>query len=331
MTMKGLCKLKKLQALDINHNHFEGIRPSCLSNLTSLKFFDISLNQFIGNISPSLFGSLNSLECIGLSHNRFEGLFSFGSFANHSNLEVVELISDNDKFELKILVLSNYNLNKLSGDVPKFLFYQNKLMVIDLSHNNLTNLPLPLAFLALPVAFIPPPLPLPLPWELENNSFVNLFFLSQYCYISTYQIDISDNHLSGQIQANIGDMFPYISYLNLSWNAFEGGIPSSFGKISQLMYLDLSSNNFSREVPNRLVRNYRSLSTLKLSNNNFRGQIFSVDFNLTQIQILQLVRNYRTSDNVLSKLLELYFLDISNNYMFGKIPSSIDNMTSFNR
>ncbi|KAF5931530.1 hypothetical protein HYC85_027701 [Camellia sinensis] len=102
---------------------------------------------------------------------------------------------------------------------------------------------------------------------LQNNSFVNLFFLSQYCYISTYQIDISDNHLSGQIQANIGDMFPYISYLNLSWNDFEGGIPSSFGPLT----------------------------------------------------------------NVLSKLLELYFLDISNNYMFGKIPSSIDNMTSFNR
>ncbi|KAF5931529.1 hypothetical protein HYC85_027700 [Camellia sinensis] len=94
-----LCKLKKLEALDISHNHFEGILPSCQSNLTSLKFFDISLNQFTGNISPSLFGSLNSLEYIGLSHNRFE------------------------------------------------------------------DLPFPLAFLALPVAFIPPPLPLP--WELE--------------------------------------------------------------------------------------------------------------------------------------------------------------------
>ncbi|KAF5932417.1 hypothetical protein HYC85_028588 [Camellia sinensis] len=90
------------------------------------KFFDISLNQFTGNISPSLFGSLNSLEYIGLSHNRFEGLFSFGSFANHSNFEVVELTSDNDKFEvdteltdwiplfqLKILVLSNCDLSKL--------------------------------------------------------------------------------------------------------------------------------------------------------------------------------------------------------------------------
>ncbi|KAF5932416.1 hypothetical protein HYC85_028587 [Camellia sinensis] len=114
-------------------------------------------------------------------------------------------------------------------------------------------------------------------------------------------------------------------------HAFEGGIPSSFGKMSQLMCLDLSSNNFSREVPNQLVRNYRSLSTLKLSNNNFRGQIVLFYFDLTQIGILQLNDNQFTGPltNVLSKLLGLCFLDISNNYMFGKIPSLIDNMTSF--
>ncbi|KAF5932231.1 hypothetical protein HYC85_028402 [Camellia sinensis] len=149
LPIQGLCKLKKLEELDLSYNLFEGILPPCLSNMRSLKFFDISLNQFTGNVSPSLFGSLNSLEYIGLGHNRFEGLFSFSSFANHSNLEVVELISDNDKFEveteltdwipifqLKVL-LSNCNLNKLSDNVPKFLLYQNKLMFVGLFHNNL--------------------------------------------------------------------------------------------------------------------------------------------------------------------------------------------------
>ncbi|KAF5931578.1 hypothetical protein HYC85_027749 [Camellia sinensis] len=309
LPIQGLCKLKKLEELDLSDNLFEWILPPCLSNLRSLKFFDISLNQFTGNISSSLFGSLNSLEYIGLSHNHFEGLFSFGSFANHSNLKVVKLISDNDKFEVeteftdwipifqwKVLVLSNCNMNKLSGDVPKFLLYQNKLMAVDLSHNNLTS--------SFPY------------WQLvnntrleylvlQNNSFVNLFFLPQYCYISTYEIDVFDNHLSGQIQANIGDMFPYIQYINLSKNALEGGIPSSFGKMSELMLLDLS-------------------------NNNFRGQIFSVDFYLTHIRTLQLSDNQFTGPltNVLSKFPELLFLDISNNYMSGKIPSSMDNMTS---
>ncbi|XP_028067327.1 receptor-like protein 13 isoform X2 [Camellia sinensis] len=331
LTMQGLCKLKKLEELDLSHNHFEGILPSCLSNLRSLKFFDISLNQFTGNISPSLFGSLNSLEYIDLSHNCFEGLFSFGSFANHSNLEVFELISDNDKFEvetestdwipmfqLKVLVLSNC---KLSGKVPKFLLYENKLKVIDLSHNNLTGSFTNWLWVnntGLEVL------------NLRNNSFVGQFCLPSHRYINTYWMDISNNRLSGQIQANMGHIFPYIFYINLSRNAFEGGIPSSFGKISWLEYLDLSTNNLSGEVPNQLVRNCRALKILILSNNNFHGQIFSAAFNLTSIWRLQLNDNQFAGPltNVLSKLSNLYFLDISNNYMFGKIPSSMDNMTS---
>ncbi|GMQ09011.1 hypothetical protein CsSME_00052516 [Camellia sinensis var. sinensis] len=284
LPIQGLCKLKKLEELDLSHNLFEGILPPCLSNLRSLKFFDISLNQFTGNLSPSMFESLNSLEYIGLSHNRFEGLFSFRSFANHSNLEVVELISENDKFEveteftdwnpmfqLKVLVLSNCNLNKLSGDVPKFLLYQNRLMFVDISHNNLTSsFPNWLLVNNMRLEHL----------ILQNNSFVDLFFLPQYCYTSISRIDISDNHFSGQIQANIGDMFPYIRYINLSRNAFEGGIPSSF-----------------------------------------------VDFNLTQLWILQLNDNQFTGPvtNVLSKLHELYFLDIGNNYMSGSILPSCSN------
>ncbi|XP_028067326.1 receptor-like protein 56 isoform X1 [Camellia sinensis] len=331
LPIQGLCKLKKLEELDLSHNHFEGILPSCLSNLRSLKFFDISLNQFTGNISPSLFGSLNSLEYIDLSHNCFEGLFSFGSFANHSNLEVFELISDNDKFEvetestdwipmfqLKVLVLSNC---KLSGKVPKFLLYENKLKVIDLSHNNLTGSFTNWLWVnntGLEVL------------NLRNNSFVGQFCLPSHRYINTYWMDISNNRLSGQIQANMGHIFPYIFYINLSRNAFEGGIPSSFGKISWLEYLDLSTNNLSGEVPNQLVRNCRALKILILSNNNFHGQIFSAAFNLTSIWRLQLNDNQFAGPltNVLSKLSNLYFLDISNNYMFGKIPSSMDNMTS---
>ncbi|KAI7985753.1 Receptor-like protein 9a [Camellia lanceoleosa] len=41
-----LCKLKKLEELDLSYNLFEGILPPCLRNMRSLKFFDISLNQF---------------------------------------------------------------------------------------------------------------------------------------------------------------------------------------------------------------------------------------------------------------------------------------------
>ncbi|KAL7162235.1 hypothetical protein ACSBR2_042670 [Camellia fascicularis] len=320
--------------------------------MRSLKFFDISLNQFIGNISPSLFGSLNSLEYIGLGYNRFEGLFSFSSFANHSNLEVVELISDNDKFEveteltnwipmfqLKVLVLSNCNLNKLFGNVPKFLLCQNKLMFVDLSHNNLRrsfpNWPL-VNNTRLEILF------------LRNNAFVNPFSLPQYCYISTNGIDISDNRLSGQIQANIGDM-----------NAFEGGIPSSFGKMSKLSVLDLSTNNFSGEVSKGIIESkvvpfdevmydevdkvefvtksrsnsYKGnilnfMSGLDLSHNKLLGNIPFELGNLSNVHALNLSRNLLTRliPKTFSNLTQVESLDLSYNSLSGNIPTELINL-----
>jgi Leucine-rich repeat (LRR) protein len=86
-----LCGLKKLEELDLSDNQFEGILPPCLSSLTSLRFFDISKNQFSGNVSSSIIAGLTSLEYIDLCFNRFEGLFSFSSFANHSKLKVTRL------------------------------------------------------------------------------------------------------------------------------------------------------------------------------------------------------------------------------------------------
>ncbi|CAL5440170.1 unnamed protein product [Camellia sinensis] len=67
LPIQGLCELKKLEELDLSDNHIEGILPPCLSNLTSLRLFDLYGNQFTGNHLSSLLGSLNSLEYIDLS------------------------------------------------------------------------------------------------------------------------------------------------------------------------------------------------------------------------------------------------------------------------
>jgi Leucine-rich repeat (LRR) protein len=147
-----LCALKKLQELDLYDNLFEGILPTCLHNMTSLRLLDISRNRFAGNISSYVIASPTSLEYIDLSYNKFEGQFQFNIFANHSKLKAILLASENNKleieteksvgwdfsFQLKILVLSNCNLNKLTGgNIPKFLLDKRKLEIIDLSHNKL--------------------------------------------------------------------------------------------------------------------------------------------------------------------------------------------------
>ncbi|KAG6703162.1 hypothetical protein I3842_07G071300 [Carya illinoinensis] len=295
---EDLCRLKKLEELDISGNDFEGIIPRCINNMSSLRVLDISGNHFIGNLSSSLVASLSptAIEYIDLSYNLFEGLFSFSLFANRSKLKVVRFMSDNNKleietenpvgwtplFQLTALVLQNCNLNKLIGNIPKFLFDQHALEVVDLSHNKLKgSFPfwLPENNTGLQLLY------------LQNNSFEGPFYLQPENHINVSWMDVSGNHLSGRLQENIGNIMPYLKTLNLSRNNFEGDLPSSIGDMSYLTRLDLSINRFSGEVPKELVSKCTSLGILNLRSNSFEGEIFSKHFNLASLVTLQLNNN----------------------------------------
>ncbi|KAK7854699.1 receptor-like protein 15 [Quercus suber] len=305
--------------------------PPCLNNLTSLSYLDISWNRFSGSLSSSPIASLTSLEYIDLSYNLFEGLFSFSLFANHSKLKVIQFLSDNNKldietenhswdplFQLKVLVLSNCNLNKLTGNFPKFLLDQHELEVVDISHSKLNG--------SFPI------------WLLENktglqqlnlrsNSFTGEFHLPSDHYMNLRWLDLSDNHFDGKLQGNIGKRIPKIEYLNISQNQFEGNLPSSIGDMSNLQALDLSFNNFSGEVPMGLVANCASLRVLSLSNNNFQGEIFSKHFNLLLLSLKLQNNNFTGALSVVP--LKVYGgLNISNNHMTGTIPQWIVNRST---
>ena len=170
LLLTDFCALKKLEELDLGGNNFEGILPPCLTNLTSLRLLDISNNLFNGTLSSSVIVSLTSLEYIDLSYNLFEGLFPFSLFANHSKLKVIQFLSANNKldiqtenpswdplFQLKVLVLSNCNINKPTGNLPKFLLVQHELEILDISHSKLNG--------SFPI------------WLLENNTGLQLLNL----------------------------------------------------------------------------------------------------------------------------------------------------------
>ncbi|XP_050289658.1 receptor-like protein 15 [Quercus robur] len=322
------CALKKLEEIELAGNDFEGMLPSCLNNLTSLSYLDISSNWFNGNLSSSPIASLTSLEYIDLSYNLFEGLFSFSLFANHSKLKVIQFFSDNNKldietenhswdplFQLKVLVLSKCNLNKLTDNFPKFLLDQHELEVVDISHSKLNG--------SFPI------------WLLENNtgiqwlnlrsnSFTGEFHLPSDHYMNLRWLDLSDNHFDGKLQENIRKWIPKLEYLNLSQNQFEGNLPSSIGDMSNLMLLDLSFNNFYGEVPMELVANCTSLKFLRFSNNNFHGEIFSKHFNLSLFS-LELQNNNFTGALPVVPLKVWELLNIGNNHMTGTIPLGIVN------
>ncbi|GLT78571.1 hypothetical protein SLA2020_501010 [Shorea laevis] len=319
----GLCGLKRLQELDLSQNNFEGTLPPCLNNLTSLKLLDISNNFFSKNLSSDLIQSLPlSLEFIDLRHNNFQGLFSFNDIGNYSKLEVFMLTGYKDRlqvdaqcpnwinmsFQFKLLILSDLSMNS----IPKFLFYQQKLRVIDLSHNKLKEeFPVWLLQNNSNLKFV----------NLRNNSFVGQLYLPSYEIRNMVWLDLANNHFTGKLLDDFGDKLLGLQYLNLSHNQFEGALPRSLGNMRDLAKLDLAFNFFSGEVPNELLVRCSKLEHLRLSYNRFKGQFFSSEFNLSSLYHLELNNNGFTGNLLDVKLKTLIMLDVGNNYFTGPIPT----------
>ncbi|KAA3471889.1 leucine-rich repeat receptor protein kinase MSP1-like isoform X3 [Gossypium australe] len=329
----GWCDLRRLEGLDLSENALEGTLPSCLANLSSLHYLDISGNQFTGKGSSTALANLTLLRVILLSRNLFEVPSIFISFSNHSHLKV--LFSDQNKlvkeptiqtwvpkFQLKCFRLSNCTTKELHIEIPKFLHYQNDLSIIDLSYNDFEgNFPF---------------------WLLENNTRMGAFLMNGNSFISHLNlpshpnpflstVDISDNKLQGPIPANICSIFPQLIVLSLSGNFLEGNIPPCLGR---QLKLDLSHNRLSGGIPEMLAQS-DSLELIKLSNNNLSGKITPTIFCSSSLQLLYLDGN-NFDGNIPSidistfPLYSLLDMDLSNNNLSGELPGWIWNVSNLN-
>ncbi|KAG7944285.1 hypothetical protein I3843_15G092100 [Carya illinoinensis] len=329
--IQGLCELINLRELDLSHNNFEGILPSCLANMTKLRIFDISSNRFNGSIDLSPLPSLKSLEYLGLSHNYFNPI-TFSSFFNLSKLEVIFSAGNNlvdetlsqrwiPSFQLKALSCSSCFSTKSSRIITRFLHYQFDLQLLLLPHNTLEG--------QFPT------------WLLENNTRLAILNLGNNSLTRTLQLpnhyipnllvlDISFNNLQGPIPTTFGLVFPNLKLLNISKNDFEGVIPFSFGNLASLRYLDMSSNNFSGTIPENLTMGCSSLEYLRLSKNHLSGQLFPANSNLTTLESLYLDNNHFSGEisHSISNLTNLEVIDFSNNSLLGMLPIWMGNMTS---
>ncbi|XP_059655901.1 cuscuta receptor 1-like isoform X5 [Cornus florida] len=332
---QGWCELYNLEELDLSGNELNGILPWCMRNLTSLRFLELSYNHFTGSIAASPLTSLTSLQYLSISHNDFVIPISFFAFYNHSKLKLISgdhnRLSDHPisiipRFQLKVFSLSNCNANQLlSEGLFHFLYHQHDLIVVDLSHNNLTDSGGTLFFLSWLLANNTQLVYL----NLRNNSFSGPFpLLTSSPYNITKWIDISNNHIHGQLPTNISSIFPSLNFLNLSQNELEGRIPASLGDLHSLSYLDLSNNHLSGQIPQHFAIGCFSIYFLKLSNNTLDGRMLPDLVTLTSLEYLYLDNNRfegKIPDS-LSTASGLTALDISNNSMSGHLPIWIGNM-----
>ncbi|KAF8405231.1 hypothetical protein HHK36_010132 [Tetracentron sinense] len=198
--------------------------------------------------------------------------------------------------------------SSVSGIIPSTLSQLSRLSVLDLSQNSLTG--------------------------SIHSSFS---FLSNLTVL-----DFSSNFLSGTIPPALGTLSK-LQVLNLSTNSFSGSIPVELGELSRLVDLDLSSNSLSGSLPQDL-RGWRNLQKLVIGGNDISGGVPDILWSMPELRFLDVSKNNLTgalpnlssnanataavfdlSHNLFyggltSLLWKSSFVDLSNNYVQGKVP-----------
>ncbi|KAH7688437.1 Non-specific serine/threonine protein kinase protein [Dioscorea alata] len=299
LILQRLCKIKNLEELDVSYNDIKGNIPMCFGHLSSLRYIDISYNQFGTHFPSSVIKNLTMLKYVYFSDNNFEDILFIDLFFNNTDLKTLDL-SNNYKLEIKTqhlgmvpsfqlneIILSNCILNKPSS-FPTFLSNQYMIDHIDLSSVNLKGT-------------------IPL-WLFENKTKLS-------------SLNLRNNLLNGQL------IFPSqksnITYLAMSHNSLKGDIPSSFGNLNQLIFLDLSFNNLTGPFPS-CMRNLSYLRAINLRENKLEGNLTYEFCHSSNIEYLDLSK-YNFSDWVSSCINKsnLEYLNINGNSLTGPFPSAI--------
>lgn len=244
-TLSPNLNLPYLETLDLSNNFFTGPIPNSFSNLTRLKKLSFSHNSFTNSVPESI-GSLISLEELSLDNNNLRGTIPF-AFNGLKNLKRLELQSNEltgefpELTQLSQLVYLDASYNAISGKFPSHfppsvieivmrnnqiqgkipenvLTNLSNIQVLDLSHNQLTEL-------------IPPSLfthPTLQQLILSYNNLVTIHSPVDSNYQNNLiEIDLSNNNIHGFLPGFMGRM-PNLSALSLENNKFSGMIPTQY-------------------------------------------------------------------------------------------------------
>ncbi|KAJ9555961.1 LOW QUALITY PROTEIN: hypothetical protein OSB04_010575 [Centaurea solstitialis] len=288
----SMSNMVHLILLDLSINKFSGHNFPDLSNVALLIYLDLSNNEFSGKIPTTL---STTIEFLYLGGNKFSGHLP-QNLTKLVNLQHLDLHDNNitGYFQdvlpqspyLQVLVLRN---NSFEGFIPTTISNFSNLQILDLSRNNLTgSIPLEMANLT---SMIEAPVHMstygsivdyasgygPLSemrFDIEDlivNWKSNFQDLSSHSLDMYSLLDLSNNKISGEIPASLGNL-KSLKVLNISNNNISGHIPMSFGSLKGIESLDLSHNKISGSIPKSLEK-LDELGILDVSNNRLTGKI----------------------------------------------------------
>ncbi|KAL6293938.1 hypothetical protein ACE6H2_002080 [Prunus campanulata] len=306
--------MSSLAYLTLSGSRLKGGIPNSFAKLCMLRELDLWLNSLSGQLSDIIDilskCAQNTLENLDISDNH--GIM--GSVPNLTNF-----------LSSKYLILGVKHLSlsgkKLSGRIPENIGQMSKLETIRFGGNSLEGVisethfsklfklrtlvifsnslvlnfhfdwvpPFQLEFIALSSCKIGPNFP---KWLQTQKSLANL--------------QISDAGIIDTIPSWLWDLSHTLGYLDLSQNQIRGTLGNS--RLEFIPFLNLSWNQLEGPIPSILSK----VISLDLSNNKFSVAAASSLF----------TTNDRTSDCWIH-FKKLVFLDLSNNSLSGKIPTTM--------
>ena len=335
-SMLGRWNLCKIQDLDLGFNDLTGDITKIIEALScsnqSLEFLDLSFNQLTGKLPNSL-GQFTNLYDLDLSRNSVNSRTGVSgpmpiSIGNLSNIGSLNLDRNmmNGTIPESIGQLTNlYSLNLLQN------FWEGTMT--NIHFHNLSNL----ISLSVSSKYISFALKVTNDWvpPFEDLDHVEI----SSCQVGpTFPMWLKDlNSLSEVILENVGiseviphwfyNMSSQISHLDFSHNKISGYFPKEMNfTASKSPTIDFSFNELKGSVPL-----WSGVSALYLRNNLLSGMIpTNIGKEMPHLQYLDLSNNYLngTIPQSLNRIQGLSYLDLSNNFLVGEIPQFWKGMQS---
>jgi uncharacterized protein YjbI with pentapeptide repeats len=325
----SLRNLKSLSIIRLNGNNFSSPIPIFFSDFKNLTSLEVSFSGLNGKFPKKIF-QVPTLQTIDLSYNNdLQG--SLPEFPPNGSLRTIVLKSTYFSGTLphsigNLRMLSSIDLSNcdFSGSIPVFSMAKN-LTYLDLSSNNLIGQITSTQWeelLKLEYIF------------LDGNSLNGNIPVSLFSIPSLRVFGLSSNQFSGQLK-EFSNVSSYIlEQIYLDNNRLEGPIPMSIFELRRLEALSLGSNKFNNSLDTSVIQPLKNLFYLDLSHINLLTEYNGLNISLYSVQLRTLILascKLKKFPDFLRNQSNLSFLDLSNNQIYGELPTTISQSLAFTR